>query len=207
MKVSTLLNSLRFLRACIADADEAFRHRVVQVFRDEYLRLFESHKLAYVNEALAKQALSGQDLARLLGYSSRSSIDSLKHGVIAHDKFELLRGTLGRKVQWISSEERAALAEVFTIDHVHRHELHRVVSLPFDREAYEWLRQALAEDLNLRELEYEGEERAWASMVFERVRTLVPTATNRDTKNLQTLVGEWGPAFLRTRDALHGFTC
>jgi len=201
--VTTLLDSLRLLRNTLLQwPDRQFVQRVAERFRDEYVELFERDKRDYLNRVLDAQALSNQEIAKLLGYGSRSAVNSMREGKIGHDKFELLVATLGARVLWPSARSRKVGAAIATMGYVQEHELKRKPLGTLDVEGYECLEQAFCEDPALRELEFDGETEAWLSRVFRRVSAVIDARRIVTQPQFAKLIVDWGPAYAATKGAL-----
>ena len=201
--MSALLSGLQVLRELMFAADDAFVKEVTLRFRDEYLRLFEKDKREYINKVFDDQILSNQEIATLLGYSSRSAINAIRDGTIAHDKFELLVATLGSKVQWPAAAERKGQCMVEVIRFVRESLMKKPPTMiPFDEEGFVCLEQAFCESLQLREYEVEGEAEAWLKHVFRRVRAVAETSRITTEVEFQLLMKEWGAAYAKTKNAL-----
>ena len=198
-----LLDGLRILRELMFAADEAFVKEVTSHFRDEYLRLFEEDKREYLNKVLDSQVLSNQEIADLLGYSSRSAINAIREGTIAHDKFELLVATLGSKVPWPPASLRKGRCTIAVIHFVRENLMQKPpAQIPFDEEGLECLEQTFCQNLQQRECEAEGETEAWLKHVFNRVRAVAEVSRITTEADLQLLLKEWGTAYARTKNAL-----
>ena len=198
-----LLERLQILHDLMRKTDDEFVKRVTSKFRDEYLRHFQADKLAYLNEVLDKQALSNQEVLSLLGYHSRSAINAMRKGEIAHDKFELLVATLGSKVPWPPASDRKGRAAIATIRYVRDHELKKPpASATLDKEGYECLEQAFCESIERRSLEHEQATDEWLSFVFGRVRAVVETKRITTEPQFVELLKEWGEAYAKTKWAL-----
>lgn len=199
----TLPERLQILREAMRGPDGKFVERVTTKFRDEYLRLFHEDKVTYLNTVLDGQALSNQEVLKLLDYHSRSAINAMRKGEIAHDKFELLVATLGSKVAWPPASERKGRAAIETIRHVREHELNRPdTRVPLDDEAYECLEQVFCENIEQRALEQEQAMEDWLKVVFGRVRVGAETRRITTGPQLVEVLAEWGVAYARTKAAL-----
>jgi hypothetical protein len=202
--MSTIFETIDLLLAWSTGSSKTFTMRVAKVFREERKRLFNEDKQAYLYRVMDDHVMNSAELAKLLGYRSRSVINAIKNGSISLEKFDLLLGTLGGKVYWPPASERTALAMMATVTYVRKEGVSQTIREPLDREGFECLEQVIYGNKELCELQSDNEEDAWIDELTKQVKKIVPVNRKLDVPTMSRILTEWGPAYVRTQDALFG---
>lgn len=204
--MKTLLGTLLILWQSSAEVDAGLRKRARKVFRREYERAFQEQKVVYLSRVIEGQFITSAAMAEFLGYKSRSAVDAIKKGSISLEKLHLLMETLGGQVPWPAAEQRTTPAMMAAVRFVRSEDGGPTIRMPLDRARFEYLCMALSdEDRGLWELATDGEDEAWIDALTRWVRVVLPGCDRPEAETMRQLLVEWGPAFLKARQALYGF--